>query len=111
MATQQRSARTPNRVSRRRTTSRLFDKLSKRSKTAMLLAAASLLTVGMVGGRILTAKERQSNVVRKHSNELGYRQPTRSVKFGHSDDFAQHFPAVPATAPPPYSYSQIDLKD
>ena len=67
MATQQKSARTPNRVPRRRTSSSLSDRLSIRSKTAMLLAAASLLTVGMVGGGILAAKERQAKVLREHN--------------------------------------------
>lgn len=77
MATQQKSARTPNRVPRRRTSSSLSVKLNIRSKTAMLLAAASLLTVGMVGGGILAAKERHANALREHNAP-----PVRYLEYG-----------------------------
>ena len=111
MVTQQKSKPTPSRVSRRRTTSSLFDKSSKRSKIAMLLAAASLLTVGLVGATTLSEKDRQAQVVdntkpptmRSYSPQHPPQHNTNMPQIKKDEPQGLFdFPNVPNTPPPPY---------
>ena len=119
MVTQQKSKPTPSRVPRRRTTSSLFDKSSKRSKIAMLLAAASLLTVGLVGATTLSEKDRQAQVVdnTKPSKPtmISYSpqhppQQNTNMSLSKKDEHPEHLdfpnvpygPHVPNNPPPPY---------
>ena len=108
MATQRKSRR-PTRVSRGLATSRLFDKLSNRTKAALMVAVGALMTVGAVGAVKLHERDKQARIV-----ETSYKNADRRTK-PHS---YTHPPALKANPqsdayqtdmmrlhdpPPPYS--------